>query len=136
MIKKIIPYLIVVIASIAIFIAGAYLGIYFFSKLISNNLFHDAFNQSIQTNHTLQILDKGDVDRAREMLKLDLDVAIIQMDFMYEYADLESQITTCKILKNIALHREEFDEKYTAITTLDKDTQKILSKWKEKDCKQ
>ncbi len=138
MLKKIFPYVVSVLMSVAIFIGGFYCGIYTFTSLKRTTMLQDNFIQSTQAIGILNYLDEGKQEQARQLLLLNLDATILGINALAEYADKQSYETACNILSGIAKHRKDNPARYAEYTYLLENQQSqdirkevtlILHKW-------
>lgn len=129
MLKKAVPYVVLVVAAVGIFYLGMICGLKFFVEIKSTTMLQDSFLRSSESNVALYFLDEGKVDEAHEYLKNLTDSAIFEIDQMSEIADPASFTTACKLLKSIREHRKKHEEKYTTANEFDKKVSDTLDRW-------
>lgn len=143
MIKKILPYVLVPLAAIAIFVGGLWTGVMFFSQIKSTSLLQDYMLRSVDDTIFLNYLDEGKIEQARQMLLLEQDNAIITIHGLMGFANKQEYITGCNILKRIARYRKENPSLYANynynvsgkdMEGIKKDIAKILDKCESVSC--
>tara|TARA_B100000809_G_C14985782_1_gene476168 strand:+ start:469 stop:882 length:414 start_codon:yes stop_codon:yes gene_type:complete len=133
-VKKVLSIIFIIIGSVGLYAGGLYTGLFIFAEMKSTTYAQDSIIQLTQAEYALQYLDKGDVLKAHEMLKLNSDVAILLINSLSNHLDEESEVTACKLLSFIAKHRNEFSQQYPEITEMDKEVKGILSNWNTQEC--
>lgn len=129
--KQIIVSVIFIVSIVAAFIGGAYSGIYLFALIRGTTMFEETVVETSLLLPTMNALDKGEYEKARQSLKVSIDSGIIGIDSLADVVGEKEQEFACKILSSIAKHRAEYpitdqqlgEEYETAISD-------ILDKWR------
>jgi len=111
--NKVLLGLFLVIIVIGVFVGGFYFGIHTVASMKNTSILQDNFMQSTQIVRTLEYLDDGKVELARQIMLLNLDTTILSMDSIAKYSDNKSYETACNILKSIAKYRKNNQVKYS-----------------------
>jgi hypothetical protein len=141
--KKILPYVLSVALAIIIFFAGVYAGMHCFAAIKSTTMLQDIFLSSVEINVTLEHLDKGETEKARQFLLLKQDGIILGFDNLSKYADASSYRTGCKIIKMIEQNRKNNPSLYASysygdniekVDVIKKEVAHVLEKWSTASC--
>lgn len=102
-----------VLSVIAAFGAGFWASNYVFEKVTSTDYLTMELVQAIETQHTLELLDGGVAEKARESLNLQMDSHILALAHLSEYSSSEKDREAAdKFLRRVAKHRKTYKVVY------------------------
>ncbi len=129
--KQIIICIVFIVVTIAAFIGGAYSGIYLFASMKGTTMFEDSVVETRVLSDIASAIDKGEYEKARKSLKINIDSGIVAIDSFAEVVGEKEREFACKILSSIAKHRAEYPisdpqlgEEYETLIS------DILDKWR------
>lgn len=143
MFKKIFPFILTIIISLLIFVAGFYFGTNYVNSINNPWTLRDFFTRSLHSMSVLHYLDTGATEEARQFLILEQDTDIIMINALAETGDKSSLETACRILNKIYKHRKDNSEKYSnynyagseqKMTEIKLEVKNILNKWNSYSC--
>lgn len=126
--RRALPFVLVVIAAIAIFFAGAYSSAYFTGRVLTPRLGLQDVAELATDSTLLRSLDAGSVEEARALLILREDSHLMTVDMLAPYLPDDLAKSTCRIMQKIAKQRADNAAKYAATeATSDPEVRKIVA---------
>ncbi len=139
--KKILIYIIVISGSLLIFGTGFYLGGSYCNSFSNDSLIKNQFQKYLDSFVLLNLLEDEELEKARELLLTEQDIAILLVDNIANPRNKESYELANTYMRLVYKHRKSNKQKYIAyINTnepkkrdLRQQAQGILEKWNKQD---
>jgi len=139
--KKILNYIIVISGSLLIFGTGFYLGGSYCNSFSNDSLIKNQFQKYLDSFVLLSLLEDKELEKAKELLLTEQDVAILLVDNIANPRNKESYELANTYMRLVYKHRKSNKQKYIAyINTneskkrdLRQQAQGILEKWNKQD---
>ena len=92
-----------------LFAAGFVAGVYFISPIAGHRMLQDELITAVRTYSTLDQLDHGNIQGAKDSLNTTLDGSILAIDMFLQEAPNDHSMQSAAVwLKRIARHREQY----------------------------
>ena len=97
LLKIIIPYIVIVVGAVVIFVAGAFAAFWFTGRVITPRFGMQQAAELAQDHALLDSLDAGNVDQARSLLIMREDFNLMSLDMLAPYMsdDLSAGSSAC-----------------------------------------
>lgn len=140
MYKKMVNYIIIIVASLLLLGFGFYLGGKYSASFANDSLLKDEFHNYIGKVLLIKFLDGNELEKAREVLLAEQDVAILTVDSIATSQDTTSYDLAKKYMMLVYNHRQLNAQKYldyvnkqdSKKNSLRQEAQAVLEKWNKK----
>jgi len=128
MLKLMIPYVVAVLAAIAIFVAGAWAASWFMGRALAPELGLRNVSDLVTDYALLYSLDADKVDKARALLVVQEDMHVMSIDMDAPYFSDDLAKSACRIMQKVAKQRADNAAKYSPTeSTSDPDVRRIVA---------
>jgi hypothetical protein len=113
LLKIMIPYVVAALGAVAIFVSGAYAGMWFMGRGIAPRFGMQELSGLATDYALLQSLDAGNVDQARAVLMSQEDLRLMTLDMLAPALSDDLAKSTCQIMQKVAKQRADNAAKYS-----------------------